>query len=159
MLVIFIKLIALRLEFIGIFLRVTFGVMCISSSPSSGTYFLLEFLIDGLSKGKYAVYRPSVMTFTYRLAAYSYVPLKYPWHRKIHHWWTLFTIFYSLQNTLTSSSTSLLYLFQYAYYTIFTGCRYQIPTEQTVPTPFCSCKFSEESWTYRYFFLVVPAFP
>ena len=61
------------------------GVMCISSFPSSGTSVFLEILIKGLLMGKYVVSGPPVVSVIHRLTAYSSVPLKLPWHRKIHH--------------------------------------------------------------------------
>ena len=80
--------------------RVSFGVIQIFSSPSSGTSILLTFSIKGLLIGKYVVSGFSVTNFTHISIAYSYVTLKSPWHRKIHHWWTLFTLFSSVQTTL-----------------------------------------------------------
>ena len=118
-----------------------FFVMCIYSSPSSGTSKLLEFLINGLLMGKYAVSGTSVITYVHCSTSYSSVPLKFPWHGKMHHWLNLFTIWSSLRTTLIYLSASLLSLLWYASANIFAGCRYWIKTEQTAPTLFRRFEF------------------
>ena len=81
--------IGLCTELIKKFRRVTFSVMRIYSSPSSGTYVFLEFLINGLSMEKYVVYGLSVMILNHHLTAYCCVNLKLPCLRAINNWWTL----------------------------------------------------------------------
>ena len=103
---------------------VDFSVMRIYSSHSGVTSVLSEFLINGLYMGKYAVSGTSVMTFAHRSIAYSSVRLKFPWHRTIHHWWIISTLFLYFQTTLIYSSSSLSFLCRYDYATIYNRWRY-----------------------------------
>ena len=90
---------------------------------------------------------PSVITFTYCLTVYSYVPLKLPFYRKIHHWWILFTIFSSFWTNLIYSGTSILSILRYASTTIFSRCKYWIRTEKNAPTTFHWFEFLNKSFT------------
>ena len=133
--------------------RVDFGAMRSMHlfSPFQRNFYILGIFIKGLLIGKYAVSGPSMVTFTHSPTEYSSVPVKFPWHRTIHHWWTLFTLFSSFWNTLSDLQAHPYYPY---YGTIpplsSSGCIYRMRTEKNLLRIHFhpSLKFFYESWTY-----------